>query len=89
MLIYNMKLILLYIITVEDILITHIKHLQLKIMQERMYEIVEVRNLVWYLLLHIIYLIRLYFVSDGLVRRWYRRLKYIICFLSFHLELFK
>jgi hypothetical protein len=48
MLIYDMKLTLLYIITVEDILITHLKHLQLKIMQERMYEIVEVRNLVCY-----------------------------------------
>jgi hypothetical protein len=48
MLIYSMKLTLLYIITVEDILITHIKHLQLKIMQEKMYEIVEVTNLVCY-----------------------------------------
>lgn len=47
MLIYNMKVTWLYIFTVDSI-ITRIKHVKLKIMQDKMYEIVQVRNLVCY-----------------------------------------
>lgn len=47
MLIYNMKITRLYMITVDSI-ITHIKHVKLKIIQDKMYEIVQVRNPVCY-----------------------------------------